>query len=89
LHGAEAEAIAQEVRGARQLFEFGAAFRGEEIELLRAMRQAAQAYAQEADFAAMVTMLAKKILEGSERCRRQVALARRAFSRACRYRKPA
>src|SRR5260370_41907212 len=30
------------------------------------MRQAAQAYAQEADFAAMVTMLAKKILEDSE-----------------------
>jgi len=30
------------------------------------MRQAAQAYAEEADFAAMFTMLAKKILEGSE-----------------------
>jgi len=42
------------------------AFRGEQIELLRAMRQAAQAYAEEADFAAMVTMLAKKILEDSE-----------------------
>jgi len=54
------------VGGARQPFEFGAAFRGEQIELLRAMRQAAQAYAEEADFAAMVTMLAKKILEDSE-----------------------
>src|SRR4029077_1220581 len=45
LHGAEAEAIAQEVRGARQLCELGAAFGGEQIELLRAVRQAAQAHA--------------------------------------------
>src|SRR5258707_558964 len=62
LHGAEAEAIAQEVGGARQFFEFGAAFRGQQIELLRAVRQTAEAYTEKADFAAMVAVLAKKIL---------------------------
>src|SRR6266852_7818242 len=41
LHGAEAETIAQMIGGARQLFEFGAAFRGEQIELVGAVRQTA------------------------------------------------
>src|ERR1700726_57540 len=66
LHGIKAESIAQIVRGARQLFKFGAAFRGEQIELLRAMRQTAQANTEQADFAAMVAVLAKELLEYRE-----------------------
>src|SRR5258706_13598453 len=65
-HGIEAEAIAQIIRGARQLCELGAALGGEQVELLRAMRQAAQAYTQQADFAAMVAVFAEKFLEHVE-----------------------
>src|SRR6266404_6038362 len=65
-HGIEAEAIAQIIRGARQLFELGAALDGEQVELLRAMRQTAQAYTKQADFAAMVAVLAEKLLEYGE-----------------------
>src|SRR4029077_8082067 len=57
LHGAETEAIAQEVGGARDSLELGAASRGEEIELFGAVRQAAEAHAEEADFAARVAVL--------------------------------
>src|SRR5882757_1841819 len=57
LHGAESEAIAQMIRGARQLFKFDAAFRGEQIELLRAVRQAAQADTKQAYFAALVAVV--------------------------------
>jgi len=67
-------------------FDFGAAFRGEEIELLRAMRQAAQAYAQEADFAAMVTMLANKRFWKQRRCRRQSCVGSPSVFARCRYR---
>src|SRR5712671_6191574 len=63
LHGAESEAVAQPIGGARQLFEFGAAFRGEQIELLRTMRQAAQAHTKQADFAPMIAVGVKKLLK--------------------------
>src|SRR5258708_7880219 len=66
LHRAESEAVAETIRGTREFFQSGATVRVEQIELFRAMREAAQADSEEADLAAMVAMLPEEILENGE-----------------------
>src|SRR5712672_1513909 len=57
------------VSSASQLFEFGAAFGGKQIELLRAVRQASQAYTKQADFAPVIAVSVKKFLERGKNVR--------------------
>src|ERR1700677_4076614 len=58
LHGAESEAIAQEIRGLRQLFQFAAALRVQQVQLFAAVSKVAEAHAQQAHFSFAVAMLA-------------------------------
>ena len=63
LHFSKTKAVAQLVRGARQFFEPFAPLRFEQIELLAAVREAAEAHAKQADFAFHVAVLSKKFLK--------------------------
>src|SRR5690349_2442601 len=66
LHRPKSEAVAKTVRRARQLLKLCAAFGGEQVELLRAMRQPAEAHSQKTDFAFVVSMLKEQRLKDGE-----------------------
>src|SRR5438034_11196977 len=63
LHFAETEAVAQTVGGLGESCELFAAFRLQQIELVVAVREAAQAYSEQTNLPSRVAMLAKKALE--------------------------
>ena len=65
-HRIEAEAVAQLVRSASQLFELAAPFCFQKIELLSPVREATQGYTQKANFALHVAVLAKETLKDRE-----------------------
>src|SRR5260370_8622854 len=63
LHFAETKAVAETVRGAGQLFQFGAAFGVEQIELFGGRSQPGEADYEKPDFSFHVAMDSKKFLE--------------------------
>src|SRR2546423_3341629 len=65
-NGIEAETIAQAIGRARYFLQFGAAFRGKQIELRSAMGKSAQANPEQTDLAPMIAMRMEEFLEYGE-----------------------
>ena len=66
MHFSKSKAVTQGVCSARQFFEPFAALGIEKIELFCAVREAAEAHAQQADFSFPVAMLGKQRVKDSE-----------------------
>src|ERR1700722_5249386 len=81
-HRIKAEAVAQMVRSASQLFELAAPFCFQKIELLIPVRESTQGYTQKANFALHVAVLAKETLKDRE----NVAVEKRGLGKRLRSR---
>ena len=62
----ETEAVAELVGGVREFFETFAALGVEQIELFAAVREAAEGYAEEADFSFEIAVLSEELLGDAE-----------------------
>ena len=86
MHFAESESIAQAVGDLGKLFEFFALAGLKQIELLFAVGEGAEAYAQKADFAFAIEVVEKKFLKDGADAGSRARRIRREFSNACEYR---